>query len=232
MVRTNMNSNSSQGNPEKAGSKLSLGSSGKGQLLSHEPSGNSLAIGQSLTVLSCELKSTEGLPTEVATFGDDLLKHSEAHLQYVDMGLLEKASCPHAIKKWAFERMQDVKLPYEMKNRLKPSQIEENADEKATLKLLDLAEDFLQIASFCRDLEAMQIEMSPHAGGMEFIFEFLGKVDRIELRTIEDKALDLFFKKYSKENSMRLRANVSDEFVEMQVVVFKKQLRLGMSPVD
>ncbi len=119
-----------------------------------------------------------------------------------------------------------------MKNRLKPSQIEENADEKATLKLLDLAEDFLQIASFSRNLEAMQIEMAPHAGGMEFIFEFLGRVSRIEMRTIEDKALNLFFKTYSKENSMRLRANVSDEFVEMQIVVFKKQLRLGMSPED
>ncbi len=227
-----MNSNSSQGNPDKPGAKLTLGLSGKGQLLSHEPFGNSSAIGQSLTVLSCELKSIEELPSEVATLGEDLLRHNEANLQYVDLGLLEKASCPHAIKKWAFERMQEVKLPYEMKNRLKPSQIEENADEKATLKLLDLAEDFLQIASFCRGLEGMQIEMSPHAGGMEFIFEFLGKADRIELRTIEDKALDLFFKKYSKENSMRLRANVSDEFVEMQVVVFKKQLRLGMSPVD
>jgi hypothetical protein len=128
--------------------------------------------------------------------------------------------------------MQALKIPYEIKNRLKPAQIEENADENATLKLLDLAEDFLQIASFSRNLEAMQIEMAPHAGGMEFIFEFLGQADRIEMRTIEDKALDLFFKKYSKENSMRLRANVSDEFVEMQVVVFKKQLRLGMSPVD
>lgn len=227
-----MNSNSSQENPEKPGAKLTLGSSSKGQLLSHEPSGNSSAIGQSLAVLSCELKSIEELPTEVATLGEDLVRHNAVHLQYVDLGILEKASCPHAIKKWAFERMQEIKLPYEMKNRLKPSQIEENADEKATLKLLDLAEDFLQIASFCRDLEAMQIEMSPHAGGMEFIFEFLGKADRIELRTIEDKALDLFFKKYSKENSMRLRANVSDEFVEMQVVVFKKQLRLGMSPVE
>jgi len=227
-----MNSKSSQGNPDKPGAKLTLGFSGKGQLLSHEPSGNSSAIGQSLTVLSCELKSTLELPSEVANLGEDLLRHNAVHLQYVDLGLLEKASCPHAIKKWAFERMQEIKVPYEMKNRLKPSQIEENADEAVTLKLLDLAEDFLQIASFCRDLEAMQIEMSPHAGGMEFIFEFLGKADRIELRTIEDKALDLFFKKYSKENSMRLRANVSDEFVEMQVVVFKKQLRLGMSPVE
>lgn len=201
-------------------------------MLSHEPSNNSLPIGNSLSVLSRELESREELPIEITTLGEDLQRHNQTHLQYVDAGLVESSSCPHAIKKWAFERMQALKVPYEMKNRLKPSQIEENADEKATLKLLDLAEDFLQIASFTRKLEAMQIEMAPHAGGMEFIFEFLGGADRIELRMIEDKALDLFFTKYSKENSMRLRANVSDEFVEMQVVVFKKQLRLGMSPVD
>jgi len=227
-----MDSKSTGGGPGKGDGKLSLSSQSKGHLLSHAPSGDSLAIGQSLAVLSTELVSTEELPYEISNLSDDLKKHNEAHLQYVDPGLLEKSSCPHAIKKWAFERMQSLKVPYEMKNRLKPSQIEENADEKATLKLLDLAEDFLQIASFCRNLEAMQIEMAPHAGGMEFLFEFLGKADRIELRTIEDKALNLLFKKYSRQNSMRLRANVSDEFVEMQVVVFKKQIRLGMSPED
>jgi len=50
------------------------------------------------------------------------------------------------------------------------------------------------------------------------------------MRTIEEKGLNLLFEKFSKENSMRLRANVSDEFVEMQAVVFRKKLRLGMSP--
>lgn len=227
-----MNSKSKQGGSGRRDGKLSLSSQSKGHLLSHEPSGASLAIGQSLSVLSAELTTTEELPFAVSTLSDELRRHNEVHLQYVDSDLLEKSSCPHAIKKWAFERMQSLKIPYEMKNRLKPTQIEENADEKATLKLLDLAEDFLQIASFCRNLEAMQIEMAPHAGGMEFIFEFLGTSKRIEMRTIEDKALNLFFKKYSRQNSMRLRANVSDEFVEMQVVVFKKQLRLGMSPED
>ncbi len=204
MIQATMSSTSSQGSPEKSGGKLSLGLSGKGQLLSREPSDNSLAIGQSLNVLSSELRSTEEMPLEVVALSDDLERHSESQLQYVDATLLENLSCPHAIKKWAFQRMQELKIPYEVKNRLKPSQIEENADEQATLKLLDLSEDFLQIASFSRNLEAMQIEMSPHGGGMEFIFEFLGKSDPIELRTIEDKALDLFFKKYSRENSMRL----------------------------
>lgn len=227
-----MNSKSSHQKPEKTIGKLSLGSTAKGRLLSHAPSSNSLAIGQSMGTLFTELNPAEALPQEILALGEELQRYNESQLQYVDATLLENVSCPHAIKKWAFERMQELKIPYEMKNRLKPAQIEENADENATLKLLDLAEDFLQIASFSRNLEAMQIEMAPHAGGMEFIFEFLGQADRIAMRTIEDKALDLFFKKYSRENSMRLRANVSDEFVEMQIVVFKKQLRLGMSPVD
>ena len=39
----------------------------------------------------------------------------------------------------------------------------------------------------------MQIEGAPHTGGMGFIVEFLGQADRNEMRTIEDKALDLFF---------------------------------------
>ena len=52
------------------------------------------------------------------------------------------------------------------------------------------------------------------------------------MRTIEDKGLILLFKKFSKENSMRLRSNVAYEFVEIQAVVFRKKLRLGMSPEE
>jgi hypothetical protein len=74
--------------------------------------------------------------------------------------------------------------------------------------------------------------MEPHAAGMGFIFEFHGARDRQETRVIEDKGLTVLFAKYSRENSMRLRANISDEFVEIQVVVFRKQLRLGMSPSE
>ena len=76
----------------------------------------------------------------------------------------------------------------------------------------------------------MQVDMSPHGAGMEFLFEFMGNCEHVEMRTIEEKGLNLLFEKFSKENSMRLRANVSDEFVEMQAVVFRKKLRLGMSP--
>lgn len=227
-----MDSKTTGGNPSTRGERLSLSSAGKGCLLSSEPKSNALAIGQSLNDLFIELSSgKEGSP-EFRLVAEQLKRHNQAHLQYVDQGLLETVSCPHAVKKWAFERMPSLRIPYDMKNRLKPTQIEENADEKATIKLLDLAEDFLQIAHFCRKLEEMQIEMSPHAGGMEFIFEYMGSCDRIELRTVEDKGLNLLFKKYSRENSMRLRANASDEFVEMQIVVFKKKLRLGLSPVD
>ncbi len=213
---------------EKKKGKLALGGGGVGTLLSHEPKQNAVVIGKTLVELSSELESHEDEGIEP----DALKQHQIANIQYVDQANLEKVSCHHAIKKWAFERLPGLKIPYEVKNRLKPADIEENADRRATLKLLDLAEDFLQISSFCRDLQGMQIEMSPHAAGMEFLFEYMGNCDRAEMRTVEDKGLNLLFKKFSRENSMRLRANISDEFVEMQIVVFRKSLRLGMSPVD
>ena len=224
-----MKSEHPKGNGKKR-ERLALAAHGKEKFLSHEPTGSGTLIGQSLAELSNALKaSTETCPFEIG-ITSELLEHNAKNVQYIEEERLEKISCPHALKKWAFERMSQLNLPYEMNSRLKPRDIEENADEKATIKLLDLAEDFLQISSFCRELQAMQIEMAPHGAGMEFLFEFMGSCESVEMRTIEDKGLNLLFKKFSKENSMRLRANVSDEFVEMQAVVFRKKLRLGMSP--
>lgn len=231
MMKSKQSDENRSGGGKQKG-KLALSGSGAGALLSHEPQSNTVAIGQTLTDLTGFLESIDLFDTDSQSFTSKLKEHHEANQQFVDPAQIERVSCPHSIKKWAFERMPELKIPYEVKNRLKPSQIEENADEHATMRLLDLAEDFLQITSFCRTLQGMQIEMSPHAAGMEFIFEYMGPCDRIELREIEDKGLNLLFKKFSRENSMRLRANVSDEFVEIQVVVFKKQLRLGMSPTD
>lgn len=175
--------------------------------------------------------STETSPFEVG-ITSKLLKHTSENAQYIEEERLEKISCPHALKKWAFERMSQLNVPYEMNSRLKSRDTEENADERVTFKLLDLAEDFLQISSFCRKIQAMQIEMAPHGAGMEFLFEFMGNCESIEMRTIEDKWMNLLFKKFSKENSMRLRSSESDEFVEKQAVVIRKKLRLGISPEE
>lgn len=212
--------------------RLSLAAHGKEAFLSHEPIASGTLIGQSLAQLSDALKASVATCPFEAGITSELLKHNAENVQYIEEKRLEAVFCPHALKKWAFERMSGLKLPYEMKNRLKPQEIEENADERATLKLLDLAEDFLQISSFCRHLQAMQIEMAPHGAGMEFLFEYMGSCESPDMRAIEDKGLNLLFKKFSRENSMRLRANVSDDYVEMQAVVFRKTLRLGMSPED
>ena len=226
-----MKSERPKGNGEKR-ERLALPVHGKEKFLSHEPTGSGALIGQSLAELSDALKaSTEKSPFEVG-ITSELLKHNAENVQYIEEKRLEKISCPHALKKWTFERMSQLNVPYEMNSRLKPRDIEENADERATLKLLDLAEDFLQISSFCRKIQAMQIEMAPHGAGMEFLFEFMGTCESIDMRTIEDKGLNLLFKKFSKENSMRLRSNVAYEFVEIQAVVFRKKLRLGMSPEE
>lgn len=113
-----MNSKSSHQKPEKPIGKLSLGSSAKGQLLSHNPSHSSLAIGQSMGTLFTELTSAEALPQEILALGEDLQRYNESQLQYMDATRLENISCSHAVKKWAFERMQELKIPYEMKNRI------------------------------------------------------------------------------------------------------------------
>ena len=125
-----------------------------------------------------------------------------------------------------------MKLNYEIKNRLNAKQDEENAVPHASRRILELSEDFFQISSFCCEIQALQIKMAPHAAGMAFIFEFHGPCDKQQTRVIEDKGLNVLFTKYSRENSLRLRANVSDEFVEIQVIVFKKQLRLDVSPFE
>jgi|GEM_PF-3996816 len=122
-----MKSEHPKGNGKKR-ERLTLAAHGKEQFLSHEPTGGSTLIGQSLAVLSNALKeSTDSNPFEIG-ITSELLKHNAENAQYIEEKLLEAVSCPHAIKKWAFERMSQLALPYEMKNRLKPRDIEENAD--------------------------------------------------------------------------------------------------------
>lgn len=217
----------------KGPEKLSLKSESKSGLLSPVPGGpDSLRLGESLSALSTVLKNDVQLLDEYSYAGDDLDAYRVQNRLYVDESVVDALTCSQSVKRWAFERLSPLKLPYEVKNRLQAKQDEENADEHASRKLLELAEDFFQISSFCRTLTALQVEMSPHGAGMEFLFQFMGDCERQELRNIEDQGMNVLFSKHSRENSMRLRANVSDEFVEIQVVVFKKQLRLGMSPTD
>ncbi len=216
----------------KASEKLLLPSGNKTAILCPLPSLHSIALGESLVELSQVLKSEPRVVGEYVYASEDLERFQKNNRLFIQETSLDTLSCSQAVKRWALERLPPLKLSYEIKNRLNAKQADENADSLASRKLLELVEDFFQISSFCRDLDALQIEMAPHAAGMEFLFEFLGTCDRQEKRAIEDKGLNVLFTKYSRENSMRLRANVSDEFVEIQVVVFKKQLRLGMSPRD
>lgn len=216
----------------KGTEKLSLRSASKTALLNSVPSSpNAFCLGESIAALSTVLKNDVALLDEYSFAGGDLDEHRAANRWYVEASEVNALSCSQSVKRWAIERLSPLKFTYEVKNRLKPKQDEENADALASRKLLELAEDFFQISSFCRDLKGLHIEMSPHAAGMEFLFEFVGDCERQELRNIEDQGMNVLFSKYSRENSMRLRANISDEFAEIQVVVFRANLRLGMSPV-
>ena len=212
--------------------KLALTSSSKTAILSPVSSNRGIALGDSIIELSKELRTDPRFLDNYVCASEELEQHQKANQVFIEEHSLDDLTCSQSVKRWAFERLSPLKLSYEIKNRLKPKQNEENADEHASRRLLELAEDFFQISSFCRDIQALQIEMEPHAAGMEFIFEFHGPCDRPEMRIIEDKGLNVLFEKYSRENSMRLRANVSEEFAEIQVVVFKNKLRLGMSPSE
>ena len=50
---------------------------------------------------------------------------------------------------------------------------------------------------------------------MKFFFESMGTCESVEMQIIEDTKLNFLFKKFSEENSMRLRSNEPDQFVEM-----------------
>lgn len=216
----------------KTTEKLALQSGSKTAILNPVPSLQSIVLGDSLSELSQILEAAPQVMGEYANAKEDLERYQKANRLFIQESSFDALSCSQSVKRWAFERLSPLKLSYEIKNRLKSNQAEENADVHASRRLLELAEDFFQISSFCREIKALQIEMEPHAAGMEFLFEFLGASERLETRAIEDSGLNVLFEKYSRENSMRLRANVSDEFVEIQVVVFRKSLRLGMSPCE
>jgi hypothetical protein len=212
--------------------KLSISASGKSDLLRSEPSERTIALGTTLAELSSALSSDPNVSGEYLQAAGDMEIHRKENLRFIDETEVNASSCPHSLKRWAAERLPQLNISYEVMNRLSPKDIEENADKRAAIRLIELAEDLLQISSFCRDLHGSQVEMAVHAVGMEFIVGFMGTCSRSEMRTIEDKGLNLLFEKYSRENSMRLRANVSDDYVEMQIIVLKGKLRLGLSPVD
>jgi len=216
----------------KIAEKLALSSSRKTAILSPIPCLHCIALGNSITELSKELKTDPQIQGDYSTVSEDLDEYQKANQFFIEEKSLNAFTCSQSVKRWAFERLSPLKLAYEIKNRLNSKQDNENADPHASRRLLELAEDFFEISSFCREIKALEIAMEPHAAGMGFIFEFHGARDRQETRVIEDKGLTVLFAKYSRENSMRLRANISDEFVEIQVVVFRKQLRLGMSPSE
>jgi len=102
-----MKSEHPKGNGKKR-ERLTLAVHGKEAFLSHEPTVSGTLIGQSLAELSNALKaSTETNPFEEGITAE-LLKHNAENVQYIEEKRLETVSCPHGLKKWAFERMSQM----------------------------------------------------------------------------------------------------------------------------
>jgi|GEM_PF-1314084 len=214
--------------------KLSLRKSDDGGLLvSRTPGTDKLFLGQSLR----ELSDFVADPLFVQTEGETPLNPEairdfrKENTGFVDPKNLKDVSCSSAIKAWARERLPVLEIPYEISNRYKQGKDTAVSDEKASLKLVQLAEDFMLISKFCRQLQASHCTINDHAMGLEFLFEFIGPTVSKTLRMVENKGLDVLFRKYSSENSLRIRANVSGDVVEMQVVVLTPKIRMGMSPL-
>jgi len=215
--------------------KLSLRKSGDegGSLISKKPGSNTLLLGQSLCELSEFVDDALFIQyeDERPLTSDSIQQFRKENTGFIDPKSLESVSCSNAVKQWARERLPVLDIPYEISKRYKQGKDDAVSDKQASLKLVQLAEDFMLISKFSRKLQACQCSINDHALGLEFLFEFIGSVESKNLRMVENKGLDVIFHKYTSANSLRIRANVSDDVVELQAIVLTPKMRLGMSPL-
>ena len=203
-----------------------------GVLISKIPGDSKLLLGRTLRDLSQFVD--DALFTQSANerplTSESILKFRRENTGFIDPKSLETISCSKAVKTWARERLPVLGIPYEISKRYKQGNDAAVSDQRTSLKLVQLAEDFMLVSKFCRELQACQCSINDHAMGLEFLFEYIGGTESQSLRMVENKGLDVLFRNYASENSLRVRANVSDDVVEMQAIVLTPKIRIGMSP--
>ena len=166
-------------------------------------------------------------PTEGEEFDSFFAKHE----RYADADRLSKISCPHAIKAWAAERLPGLNISYGFSNRLPQDVVLANLEERASLRIVEFADNLTMIARFCRKITQLNIDVSTHSQGIEFRFTIHGAPLDERFHQVETKGFNDLLYQTGKDNCLKNRIMATETLVEAQSIVLKKKLRLGISPI-
>lgn len=199
---------------------------GFSSLTSSSPKLDSVPLGRVLRGLA------DRLSNELPEALDDTLElFLDEHERYANATRIASLSSAHALKAWAAERLPSINLSYGFSNRINQDEIQLNLDETAPLKLVEFADDLTLIASYCRNLNELKIEASPHSHGLCFRFLFKGRTARKGRKEIEAESIDTLLREGARDNALKKRVFATDMQIEAECIVLRKKVRLGFSPL-
>jgi len=207
----------------------------QGGFLAASPGKDRVELGQALSALADRLLEEEGeppAPREIAARLEQI--RARGPRSYADSAKLAAISCRDAARAWAARRLPELEIPYRLRDQLTAEEggKEGGEDRQASLRLVELAEDFLRIVRFCRRIDLVDVSIDRHPAGIAFDIVARGRCEEMALRVVENKGLDIALQRYARENSLKTRFHVEDAQAALHVVVLRPKLRLGLSPVE
>jgi len=207
----------------------------QGGFLAASPGKDRVELGQALSTLADRLLDEEAeasAPREIAARLEQI--RARGARAYADSAKLAAISCRDAARAWTARRLPELEIPYRLRDKLAPREGDKDAgeDRQASLRLVELAEDFLRIVRFCRRIDLMDVSIDRHSAGIAFDFVARGRCDEMALRVVENRGLGIALQRYARENSLKTRFHVEDAQAALHVVILRPKLRLGLSPVE
>ena len=195
------------------------------------PGADKIPLGQALQSLTEAVLYSFDEEADMTVTGSDLERFCTEHERYADTNRLAKTSCPHAVRAWAAERLPGLGISYGFSNQLPQEVINSNIDERASLRLVQFADDLTMIARFCRKVEDLRIEATPHSQGLDFRFRFHAKPLGFRFGDVESRGFADLLQQSTQDNCLKNRILATEEGIEAQSIVLRKKIRLGFSPL-
>lgn len=198
---------------------------------SRKPGEDKVPLGQAMAALTEAVLSGIGHFENAIEASEKLENFSKSSERYANARQLAKISTPHALKAWAAERLPSFGISYGFSNRLTKVETQQNFDERASLKLVQFADDLTTVARFCRDVSELLIDVDAHSHGIEFHITLKGRCLDERFEAAERHSIEELLQAHSGDNSFKHRVIATSQGIEAQSILFRKKVRLGFSPL-
>tara|TARA_B110000037_G_C16843597_1_gene392839 strand:- start:39 stop:641 length:603 start_codon:yes stop_codon:yes gene_type:complete len=198
-------------------------------LISPKPGKDKVTLGESFSQLSDIISVASDSTLSLQDARKNLQNFQDRNLRYVNAKACQEIDCLQAVESW-IERLNSIVPQVDFTITFNKTDVESIQDRQASLRLINLAEDFMLITKFCRDIESAQISVNHSDFGIEFEFNYSGSINTADSRKLEDRSLNILLAKSLRESSLRPWINCTATSSELRVIVLKPNARLGFSP--